>query len=180
MDSPFRLGDAPEHAHRALAHPGGEGTSRDQSRNRPEVTRLVVSRSGVGMTAHDIGEQRGRVTRVGMVVVPRQSKAGIAASVPAIVMNVGMIAIREVRVAMLLSEVNLQLCPGDASFGAARRVQVVSRDTQAGQTIAQGVEVHSQVEECAEEHVSADAAEDVEVDGLHAGSPLRALIWLAA
>ena len=56
---------------------------------------------------------------------------------------------------------------------------IVVVQTEFFQFAFQRLEVHAEIEQGAEEHIAADAAEQVEVEGFHFGDT-RAFIWLAA
>src|SRR6266702_5168102 len=86
-----------------------------------------------------------------------------------------------VRVVMLLVRVNIELHPFDLRPFLARGVQVATRELQFLQLLFERLKIDPQIDHRAEEHVPANAAEDVQVDRFHFRSPdASALIWLAA
>src|SRR5712692_9925116 len=82
---------------------------------------------------------------------------------------------------MLIVRAYIEFHPFNLRFFLAPGVQVAARELQFLQLLFEGVKIDPQIDHRAEEHVSADAAEDVEVDRFHFRSPAAsALIWLAA
>ena len=65
---------------------------------------------------------------------------------------------------------------------AAGGVKMVTLEPELFQFAAEPVGVHAQINECADEHIAADAAEDIEVKGFHRDQDRAAssLIWEAA
>jgi hypothetical protein len=109
--------------------------------------------------------------------------AGFIVRVPVIVgmvMRVFFVVIRPV-VVMIGLQVDIELRPADAGSQSARHVEMIVGQTQLLKLLLQTVEIHSEVKQGPDEHVPADAAEDIEVERVHVSSPAaRALIWLAA
>jgi hypothetical protein len=66
-------------------------------------------------------------------------------------------------------EVNVELGAGDAGLRAAADMQVVAIELQPAEAAFQFAEINAEVQQRTEEHVAADAAENVEVKGLHGG-----------
>ena len=64
-------------------------------------------------------------------------------------------------------DVYVELRPGDGATLLTRSVQVVVIQPELFQLVLQGLQVDTQVEHRAQEHVAADAAEQVEVKGFH-------------
>jgi len=64
-------------------------------------------------------------------------------------------------------DMNLELHALDACFLAARDVQVITVQREHCQLTLKLASIDTQVDQRAEEHVAADAAEDVEVEGFH-------------
>ncbi len=77
-------------------------------------------------------------------------------------------------------EMDIEFYPGDAGLLAARDVEVIAFQAQVLQFQFQLAGVGSQIKERPDQHVAADAAGQVKVEGLHLESCARALIWLAA
>ena len=77
-------------------------------------------------------------------------------------------------------EVDLEFHPGDAGLVAARDVEVKTFQAQVLEFRLQLAGVGAQVKQRPHQHVAADAAEQVKIEGLHSDSCARALIWLAA
>jgi hypothetical protein len=74
-------------------------------------------------------------------------------------------------------QMHVKLCPLDLEAFGARGVQVVSLHAQFGQLPLQVIQPQAKIEHGAEEHIAAQAAEDIQIKRFHFQ---RALIWLAA
>jgi hypothetical protein len=70
-------------------------------------------------------------------------------------------------VIVFMSQVNIELNPGDARFLGALGVQVVTLQMKLLQFMFEPVQIHSQIKQRANEHVAADAANKVEIKCLH-------------
>jgi hypothetical protein len=70
----------------------------------------------------------------------------------------------------------------DQGFLGAVGVEVIARNGEQTELGFELVEIDADVDQCPQEHIAADAAEQVEVERLHSGSGVeqRALIWAAA
>ena len=97
------------------------------------------------------------------------------------------VTVMVVVVIVVVREVDIELHAGDAGFLLARNVEVIAVELEFLQLAFQLARVHAEVEQRADEHVAADAAEDVEVKSFHSfdgdvtsAFRLSALIWLAA
>lgn len=90
-----------------------------------------------------------------------------------------MLVLRRMFVAMvmIMREVNVEFHTFDAGLFPARDVQVVAIKPQFSQFLFQPARIHAQVNQCADQHVAADPAKNVQIKCLHPASPL---IWLAA
>jgi hypothetical protein len=66
-------------------------------------------------------------------------------------------------VAMFMREVNIEFNPFDGGFVSAGNVQMVAVEIQLFQFVLQFVRINTEVEQRADKHVAADAAEDVEI-----------------
>jgi hypothetical protein len=71
------------------------------------------------------------------------------------------------RVIVFMSQVNIELNPGDARFLGALGMQVVTLQMKLLQFVLKPMQVHSQIEQSANEHVAADAADEIEIKCLH-------------
>src|SRR4051812_30444398 len=67
-----------------------------------------------------------------------------------------------VLVAMLMREMNVEFYSFDGGFVSAANVQMVTVEFQLFQFVLQVMSVHTQIEQCANKHVTANPAEDVE------------------
>jgi len=85
-------------------------------------------------------------------------------------------------VCRLVIVAHVELRAGDLGFLGTLDVEVIAVEVEFTQLGFERGEVDSQIEQGADEHIAADAAEDVQVQGLHVVVPgaARALIWLAA
>ena len=67
---------------------------------------------------------------------------------------------------------------------SAREVQMITVQAKAGELLLQFAGVHPEVQQGADEHVSADPAEQIKVQSFHGqraySFAAKALIWLAA
>ena len=114
-----------------------------------------------------------RSTRVAVQLRP----VGVVMRVMRVVMLV--LAVR-VGVGVIMRQMDVKLRADDAAAGLTADVQVVAGDAETGERAFEFGRVDAQVEERADKHVAADAAEQIEVERFHEDSPARALIWLAA
>ena len=78
-----------------------------------------------------------------------------------------------------IGQVDIQFHAFDAGFLLARHVQVIAVELQFLQLALQFAGIHAQIQQRADEHVAADAAENVEVKCFH-DCEANPLIWLAA
>jgi len=87
-----------------------------------------------------------------------------------------------VMVMMIILQMDVELHAFDIGFLTASSVEmVVVVELELLEFGFELFEVDAQVEHRADEHITADPAENVEVDSFHFNSPAaRALIWLAA
>ena len=82
---------------------------------------------------------------------------------------------------MLVREVNVELHAFDSLFMGAAHVQVEFVQTEFVQLRLQSIEIQSQIDQRTDQHVTADAAKDVQIESLHDQIfSASALIWLAA
>jgi hypothetical protein len=77
-----------------------------------------------------------------------------------------------------VGQMDIKLHAGDAGFLFARDVEVIAAEFQFLQLTFQLAGIRAEVNQRADEHVAADAAENVEVKRFHFST--NALIWLAA
>ena len=68
-----------------------------------------------------------------------------------------------VAVVMFVGQMNVEFRSGNSRFFLARDVQVITIEAQFLQFMLELMRVHAQVQQRAEEHIAADAAEDIEV-----------------
>ena len=83
-------------------------------------------------------------------------------------------------VRVFVGEVDIELYAFDACLVLTRDVQVVTVQFELLQFVRELVCIHAQIDQCADKHIAADAAENVQVERLHCGLSARELIWLAA
>ena len=79
---------------------------------------------------------------------------------------------------MGVGQMDIKLHALDAGFLLARDVEVVAAEFQLLQLTFQLVRIRAEVNQRADEHVAADAAEYIEIKRFHFSA--NALIWLAA
>src|SRR5689334_9518263 len=84
-------------------------------------------------------------------------------------MLMGVFVIMMVIVAMfmIVLQMNIELHAGDSGFLAARNVQVIAIEPQLLQLVLELVRINAKIEQRGNEHIAADAAEDVEVKSFH-------------
>jgi hypothetical protein len=77
--------------------------------------------------------------------------------------SVGRAMSMHVLVAMLMREMNVEFDSFDGSFVSAGNVQMVAVEFQLFQFVLQVMRIHTQIEQRAYEHVTANPAEDIEI-----------------
>ncbi len=70
----------------------------------------------------------------------------------------------------MLADMDVKLDSGDALFLASSGVQVVFVQAQLGELVLQLVEIQPQIQQRPDEHIAADAAEEIQVEGFHGGT----------
>lgn len=86
-------------------------------------------------------------------------------------------------VAMFMREMNIEFDSFDSGLVGATDVQVISVQLEFPQLLFQFVRIDPQINERGDEHVAADATENIQVECFHllrVGACARPLIWLAA
>ena len=83
------------------------------------------------------------------------------------------------RVVMVVREVDIEFDAGNGGFLSARNVQVIAVELEFLQLAFEFVRIHAKVEQRGDEHVTGDAAKNIEVQRFHFEAT-KALIWLAA
>jgi hypothetical protein len=68
---------------------------------------------------------------------------------------------------VIVGQMNIKFDSGDSGFFLARDVEVIAIDLQFLQLVLELMGVNAQVEQRAQKHVAADAAEDIEVEDFH-------------
>ena len=100
-----------------------------------------------------------------------------------VLMFVVMFMLMRVRVFMIMfmRQMHIKFHPFNSHFLFPRDMQVVASEIQFLEFMFKLVRVHAQVNQRPNEHVAADAAENVEIESFHDLELLaKALIWLAA
>ena len=128
-----------------------------------------------------------------VVIFPRFVGMRVAVAMPMLMPISGFIMaaiMAGVTVAMpmiRMGKVDIELGAADARAFLAGEVEMAAIDMQGGQLLFQPGKINAQVDQGAQQHVAADAAEQVQKEGIrHNRNPLvqprpaRALIWLAA
>jgi hypothetical protein len=170
VDSAFGPGDAFEDRDGALPGPRGKRAVLNQRADRGEGAVFV----------------RGMVMRV--IGVPMWVGMGCAVSVRVQVGVIQGIGVARMIVRMGMSAgglslvVDVELGTGDLAFLGTMGLKLITLEPKFVQLGLERRKIDAQIEHSADEHVAANAAEAVEVEGLHgqAAVPARALIWLAA
>lgn len=85
-------------------------------------------------------------------------------------------------VMMLAFDMHIEFCPGDRAFLIAPHMQVIALEAELAQFALELLRVDAEVNQRTDEHVAAEAAEDIEVKCFHVDidSAASELIWLAA
>lgn len=76
-----------------------------------------------------------------------------------------------VNVPVVVRSMDIKLNPGNSAPHFARGVQMVFVESQPGEFVFQFFGSDAEVNHGADEHVAADAAEDIEIEGVHFSSP---------
>jgi energy-coupling factor transporter transmembrane protein EcfT len=114
------------------------------------------------------------VVVVVVVVVVAVLVVVVVMMVPVVVLVVMVVVV--VVVMMVFLEMHVELRPGDPCLLAARRVNMETLEAEPAQLPLEFGQVNPQVEQRANEHIAADAADQVQVKRLHARPTARALI----
>ena len=104
---------------------------------------------------------------VTMLVLMRRSFIVVMMFMPVLV-SMFMFVMFGFIVVMIFLEVDIELGTRDMCALLFRNVQVITVQAKFLQLVFEAVKVHAQVQQRAEKHVAADAAENVEVKRLHA------------
>jgi len=83
-------------------------------------------------------------------------------------------------VVMVIVQMNIELRSGDGGLLSASDVKMVAPYSQLLEPLLEVVRIHPQINQRANEHVAADAAENIKVKRFHDLFAASALIWLAA
>ena len=144
MDFSFRLRDALEDGDGFPLHPRRKLAGSDELLDRGKVARVVMTMIIVLVM----------LMVVNVVVVA--------------VMGVMLVSVtRFMFVTMLVREMHVELHPFDGGLVRARDVEMVAGKLEFAELVFELVRVHAQINQRANEHVAADAAEDVEIKGFH-------------
>ena len=68
---------------------------------------------------------------------------------------------------VIAGKVNVEFHSFNAGFVAAGDVQVIAFERQLFQFARQLIGIYAQIDQCADEHIAADAAENIQIQGLH-------------
>ena len=68
---------------------------------------------------------------------------------------------------VIACQVHVEFCAGNAGLFLARAVKMVAFEFQFGQFLLQFMRIDAQIDQRADEHIAADAAEEIEVEGFH-------------
>ena len=68
---------------------------------------------------------------------------------------------------VIAGKVNVELHSFNAGFVAAGHVQMIAFERQLFQFARQLIGIHAEIDQCADEHIAADAAENIQIQGLH-------------
>ena len=76
---------------------------------------------------------------------------------------------------MGVGQMDIELHTGDAGILPVRDVKMIAAEFQFFQLALQLLRIHPQINQCAHEHVAADAAEKVEIKRFHMFHPVAAV-----
>jgi hypothetical protein len=89
--------------------------------------------------------------------------------------------VRVIMIVVVIAHVHIEFHAFDAGFLGAGTMQMVAVELEGLEFALEVAEFHTEVEQGAEEHIAANAAEGIKVKRSHSSSPAaKALIWLAA
>jgi hypothetical protein len=104
---------------------------------------------------------------VPMVMISMRVAVALPVLMVVMVMVLGMSV--PVLVVMCIGQMNIEFYPGNSRFFLARNMEVKTIEPQFLQFMLELMRVHAKVQQCAQKHIAADAAEDIEVKSFHAG-----------
>jgi len=152
MDFAFGDGDAVENGNGAGLNPFGEAAGGDQAPDLGVIPALPVSMVVVG---------RAGFVRMGVLMA-----VGVLVCV-GVGMGVGLGVAGFVGMGMFVFEVDVKFGTRNAGFFAAAGVEMVAGYAEAVQFGFEGTEGKAEVDQGSEEHVAAEAAEDIEIEVRH-------------
>jgi hypothetical protein len=183
VDFTFRDCNPMKHSHGLLLDPRGEFAPRDQVADFRVIAAMLV-RMPMFLWA--------MVMVMVMAVIVLALMVMFVASVLMLVMVVVRVTVRMrhstsmcvlVRMGVRASEMDVELKAFDGRFVSAPRVQVKALHAQFFQLVFELVKVDAKINQGADEHIAADAAENIEVKSFHPSlerPAANAFIWLAA
>ncbi len=159
MDFAFGNGNALEHGDRFLLNPVGESARNNEMFNIRKGPAMVmfVRVMGLGM---GVGMGWRRLMGVLEFMVPMLREVWVS------VMGAsgGGLCVRCMRpLIVVMTCVDIKLHTGDARFLTTRDVQVIILEIEFLQLALQLVGVQAKIEQCAQEHIAAESAENIEV-----------------
>jgi hypothetical protein len=104
-------------------------------------------------------------------------RVGVRFAIMAMLMS--MLVVVSAAVGVFMGQVDVELRPGNCATFSAADVDVIAVEFQLSELALEGAHIQAQVNHRAQEHVAADATENVQVKSFHALAA-SALIWLAA
>jgi hypothetical protein len=113
----------------------------------------------------------------GVMLMVMRVRVGMRFSIMAVLMSMFMFV--AIAMVVLVGQVNVEFRPGNGSTFPATNVEVIAVEPELAQFALESAHIQAQVDHRAQEHVAADAAEDIQVKSFHALAA-SALIWLAA
>jgi hypothetical protein len=72
---------------------------------------------------------------------------------------------------VFVRQMHVEFCPGDSSPLLARNMGVIFIETELFQFMFEPVWIDAEIDHCTNEHVATDAAEDIQIEGVHFSSP---------
>ena len=168
----FRHGNPLEDCHRLLLDPFGK---------RAPENELFYFGEGPAMRMFFLSAMRVLVIFVPVIVlVVRMLMFVLVRMLMFVFVSMGVVR-KLMSVVMLRIGMNIKFRSRNAGALLARDVEVVILQPQFLQLPLELMKINPQIQQRTDEHIAADAAENIEVNGFHSSSPAaRALIWLAA
>src|SRR5262245_24647146 len=119
-----------------------------------------------------------------LVAVSMPVRVSLVAMFMAVLVRVSVAMMLFRAMVVLVFQIHVELCTGDLAALLARDMKMIAVEAELLQFPPELVKIDAKVEQSADEHVAADAAENIQINRFHfplvAASAASVLIWLAA